>query len=305
MKNRTIILIALAGALAWTGCQDIEAEITPMLQDTPSTWTLTVNAVRNDGPETKGLAVEGEAASTTLLKSVWKSGEQVKVYLGSTCIGTLTATPDGTDAHKATLNGTVTTTNVTANVTRLTLLTPRESWDYTGQVGKLLLSDDATQSIEKKYHYTMASDVLVTKVLGSSITTGDAVFANQQSIYRLSFRYGVGPTPINAKSLTVSGANGHLVRSQAVGGDTTEGPISVTLAEPTTDPFFVAIRNGDETGEEALSFTVVDDEGVTYHGSKTIPGAYKPNGTFVSIKNATLNQRLEIPRVNTIVDTAL
>ena len=291
--------------MAWTACGDIEVEFTPVLQE-PSEWTLTVPAERNDGPSTKGLVIDGEEATTTLLQSVWAVGEPVKVYLESTCIGTLTAIPDGADAHKATLNGTVTTTGITPNVTRLTLITPRESWDYTGQVGKLLLSDDATQSIEKKYHYTMAADVLVTKVSGlSSITTENAVFANQQSIYRLSFRYSEGPSPITAKSVTISGANGHLVQSQAVGGDVVEGPICVVLGTATADPFFVALRNGDETNAEALSFTVVDDDGITYHGSKNIPAAYKPNGTFLSVKNATLDERLELTYSSTGVNTVL
>lgn len=304
MKKITIIPIALAGALAWISCQNIEAEFTPVHQDTPSTWTLTVNAERNDGPVTKGLAVEGEEATTTLLQSVWKSNEQVKVFLGSSCIGTLTATPDGTDAHKATLSGTVTTTNLTANVTRLTLLTPRESWDYTGQVGKLLISDDAVQSIEKNYHYTMASDVLVTKIFGVSITTENAIFTNQQSIYRMSFKYsGSG---IAAKSVTISGASNKLVQSQAVDGSAlVEGPISATLGTATDAPFFVALRNGDETKEEVLSFTVVDGDGVTYYGTKTIPSQYKPNGTFVSVKNTALTERLVFALSSTEVNTVL
>ena len=50
----------------------------------------------------------------------------------------------------------------------------------------------------------------------------------------------------------------------------------------------------DTTNEETLNFQVVDDEGYTYLGSKTIPAAYKPNGTFVSIKNATLTGQLGV-----------
>ena len=311
IMNKNILLIAaLAGAMTW-GCS-MELEPIEVMQEEPSqeeatTYAITIVAERNDGPQTKGLDIEGAEASTTVLKSIWKDDEPVKVYLGTSCIGTLTATPDGTDAHRATLAGTVTTTGITPNTTTLTLLTPRESWDYTGQVGKLLLSDDAENSIEKKYHYTAATDVLVTAVDGGNITTEEAHFANQQSIYRLSFRYdnGATKTAINTKSVTISSALGHLVQSQAVGGAATEGPISATLATATDQPFFVALRNGDETNAEALTFTVVDNTGVTYRGTKGIPAEYKPNGTFVSVKNCSLDQRMDLALSNDTVDTVL
>ena len=287
------IIMALAGTMAWTGCQIVEDE---PVREEPATveqpeadpvWTLTVLAERGTG--TKGLEVDGEEATTTLLKSVWKADEPVEVYLGATHIGTLTATPDGVDAHKATLSGTVTTDGITPGSTTLTLLTPRESWDYTGQVGTLL---ESAGSIEKKYHYTMASSVLVTGVSGSEITTENAILSNQQSIYRLSFKYS--DSGITTKSVTISGASGRLVQSQVLGGAATEGDISVTLGEATSAPFFVALRNGDEAGDEVFTFTVVDADGITYRGTKTIPAAYKPNGTFVSAKNTSLPQRLDL-----------
>ena len=295
-----------------TGCQKIEGEI---VEEKPkeaaqeaSTYTITIQAERNNGPQTKGLAIDGEEATTTLLQSVWKAGEEVKVYQEGSYIGTLIATPDGENAHLATLSGEINTSDITPNSTMLTLLTPRSIWDYTGQVGTLLISDDATDSIEKKYHYTMATDVLVTGVFSDfHVTTENARFTNQQSIYRLSFRYndGVSKTPITTKSVTISSAGGHLVQSQVLNGAATEGPISVTLGSATVDPFFVALRNGDETNAEVLTFTVVDDNGITYHGSKTIPAEYKPNGTFVSVKNATLSERLEVALSSSVVNTAL
>lgn len=314
MRKTIITTVALACALVWTGCQRIEEELIQEKPEVPvevvekadSVWTITLQAVKADTPQTKGLAIgDGDEATTTELKSIWKDGEEVKVYLGTECIGTLTATPDGTDAHKATLTGTVTTTSIEAGTTRLDLLTPRESWDYTGQTGVLL---ESAESIEKKYHYTLASSVLVTAVEGSTISTGNATFANQQSIYRLSFRYkkaDESKTPITTKSVTISGASGQLVQSQEIGGATTTGDISVTLGTATTEPFFVALRNGDESNEEDLTFTVVDNTGVTYRGSKTIPAEYKPNGTFVSVKNASLDQRLDLSLSATEVSTVL
>ena len=292
--------------MLWPGCQKIEYDslesvLEEALETPGQVWTLTVRAEKvpdgpagNDDTTTKGLAIgDGTESTTTLIKSIWKSGDEVNVYQGSTFIGTLTAQPDLTDAHKATLSGSVTTSGITAGSTTLTMLTPRKNWNYTGQEGTLLSSDN---SIEKKYHYTMATNVLVKNVSGSSITTENASFYNQQSIYRLSFRYQVNSTtltPVKAKSVSISGANNKLVQNQVVGGATTKGPIEVTLNTATTDPFFVALRNGD-TKDEEISFIVIDDNGATYSGTKTLSATVKANGSFVSLKNATLTRRLEL-----------
>ena len=309
MKKNIFVLLALAGTLAWTGCmkeeivpEDPEEELTAAAD---SVWALTLQAVKSDTPQTKGLAIgDGDnEGNTTTLKSIWKENEEVKVFLGTTCIGTLTATPDGEDAHNATLSGTVTTTGLVEGTTTLTLLTPRESWDYTGQVGTLL---ETAYSIEKMYHYTAATGVLVKTVdtENNAITTEKATFVNQQSIYRLSFRYQTGDTKtgIVAKNVTITTERNKLVQSQSVDGATvTEGAISVTLATPSTEPFFVALRNGDEA-DEGITFTVIDTEDATYKGSKTVPAAYKAGG-FVSVKNATLS-RLGVGKSATEISTA-
>lgn len=309
MKKNIFVLTALVGAMAWTGCmKENLAPVTPEEEEevaaaVDSVWTVSLQAVKSDVPETKGLAIEGEEAATTVLKSIWKAGEEVKVYLGTTCIGTLTAMPDGEDAHNATLSGTVTTTGLKEGTTTLTLLTPRESWDYTGQVGTLL---ETAYSIEKMYHYTAATGVLVKTVdtENNAITTEKATFVNQQSIYRLSFRYQTGDTKtgIVAKNVTITTERNKLVQSQSVDGATvTEGAISVMLATPSTEPFFVALRNGDEA-DEGITFTVIDTENATYKGSKTVPAAYKAGG-FVSVKNATLS-RLGVGKSATVISTA-
>ncbi len=295
--------MALPAAMAFFGCQKVEEALVEEKKPvvvTEREGRLTVQAVKGEAPGTKGLAIEGDESTTTVLQSIWKADEPVKVFLGTSCIGTLTAVPDPEDAHKATLSGTVTTSGLVAGTTTLTLLTPRESWDYIGQVGKLLLKDDAENSIEKKYHYTRAT-VLVTEVSGGSVRTKSAFFANEQSIYRLNFLFQAGgagdKTPVLAKSVIISSENGHLVQSQSADGSSLEeGPVTVTLGTASSEPFFVALRNGDETNEEALGFTVIDDDGVTYKGSKTIPAQYKPNGTFLNLKNATLTGRLGLDR---------
>ena len=329
MKKARWTLWVLLVALIWTGCRKeveiLEEPTEQTVAPTDSVWTVCIQAVKEiPGEEdgTKGLAIgDGKSeANTTLLQSVWKADEPVEVYQEGTHIGTLTATPDAADAHKATLSGTIVTSGITPGNSRLTLLTPRKEWDYTGQVGLLLMQDDPNnagdrnRSIEKKYHYAVAGDVLVTDAStdnegNGSLTTEDAFFANQQSIYRLSFRFqknGEGSKyPIEAKRITLKAAGGGLVKTRNPDGTETTGSIETLLDTHTSNPVFVAIRNQNTTEDEALNFRVMDYEGVTYYGSKTVPAAYKPNGTFVSIKNATLPSRLELSQGSTPVNVAL
>ena len=155
----------------------------------------------------------------------------------------------------------------------------------------------------------MASNVLVTGATDNgennwTITTENAHFSNQQSIYRLSFKYS--GNDVTTKSVIISSANNHLVQSQAVDGSSlVEGPISVTLGTASSAPFFVALRNGDETNAEDLTFTVVDEDGVTYRRTKNIPAQYKSNGTFVSAMNINLPERLDLALSATEVNTVL
>jgi len=312
------LLIGIALALVWTGCIKDETELLPDQQEAQrpqpmdSVWTVSIRAEKEmpgqAGAEgmTKGLAIgAGDSEeNTTVLQSIWKADEPVEVYLDGTHIGTLTATPDATDTHQATLSGTITTTGITPGTTKLTLLTPRQDWDYTGQVGRLLLQDDPNykgadnRSIEKKYHYTMAENVLVTDASNGTITTDKASFANQQSIYRLNFRFqhnGAGLISlITARRIWITAADGRLVQTRKPDGTSVTGTIEVLLDNASEKPFFVALRNNNTTTAEDLKFKVMDSEGITYFGTKNIPAQYKPNGTFVSMKNATLTGRLEL-----------
>ena len=312
--KKVFTILALAGALA--GCQGLEQDVSTIDKE----WTLCIQAEWADVPETKGLAFEGEnEASMTSLKSIWKADDPVLVYLGTECIGTLKATPLE-DPHKATLSGTVTTGNITPGITTLTLRTPRAEWAYTGQVGRLLLSDDpnnqgdANRSIEKRLHYTLADNILVTAASTGeggkgTLTTSYASFVNQQSIYRMNFRFqknGAGDKyAIDAKRVWITAAGGGLVLSQGLDGSSVTGTINVVLDAATQDPFFVALRNNNVADEESLRFRVMDNDGVTYYGTKTIPAAFKPNGTFVSMKNATLTNRLSVPFSTQTVSEAL
>ena len=308
MKKTLLILTALE-ALLWAGCAPVElvSEDVPARQvlEGDSTWTLTLRAEMGD-PETKGLDIDGtDEANTTLLKAVWLTGEKVYVYLGEEMIGTLMATEDASDPHYATLSGKVTVAGITPGQTRLTLLTPycRDDWTYIGQGGMLLVNDGGMSglynSIAARYHLAQADDVLVTGLTEVddgklAMSASPAVFKNQQSVFRFNFRFQEGgsgeKTPVKTLGALITGDGGGLWKGWNMG----TGPIPVWLAEPTVNPFFVALRFKDQTNRENLKFEVFDADGITYYGSKEIPAEYKPNGHFISAKNITLTNRLKL-----------
>ena len=315
--KKSLLLLALMSALLWTGCeQPIEPEeITGRPEEkTPKTLTVTIQAVKADAPDTKGLRIGDGLGEdfTEDLRSIWKAGEKVFVYKGTDKICELTMGENGNvideeNPRKATLTFTV-PSNTIADQDELTLLTPRTTWSYEGQTGVLLYDSNAEQdnSIEKNYHYTMAT--VTATVSGGTVTTPSATFHNQQSIYRLSFRYqapmsdpnaeNTNPkTPISTKSVTIAAAQQGLVQTWSLdeNEDPVVGDITVNRASADKKPFFVALRNINTSVDEAFIFTVIDGDGVTYRGSKTILGDVNDNGKFISIKNATLNQRLDVP----------
>ena len=287
MKKTLLILTALE-ALLWAGCAPVElvSEDVPARQVLEGdSWTLTLRAEMGD-PETKGLDIDGtDEANTTLLKAVWLTGEKVYVYLGEEMIGTLMATEDASDPHYATLSGKVTVAGITPGQTRLTLLTPycRDDWTYIGQGGMLLVNDGGMSglynSIAARYHLAQADDVLVTGLTEAD----DGNFRFQEG--------GAGEkTPVETAGALITGDGGGLWKGWNMG----TGPIPVWLAEPTVNPFFVALRFKDQTNRENLKFEVFDADGITYYGSKEIPAEYKPNGHFISAKNITLTNRLKL-----------
>ena len=287
----TAVLLG-AGLAMTTACIDsIEPEQTeaPQQQEKkPLVLTLTIQAEIVEAPETKGLVIDNTgAATTTVMKSVWKEGEVVDVYKGIERICQLTAGTITEEGRKAILTGTIPAAKVSNN-DNLTLLTSGTtvqsaiSWNYTGQTG--ILMEDAN-SIEKKYNYALAT--VTASVAGEAVTTTPASFENQQNIYRLSFRDS-DKNSITATQVTFQATN--LVESCTVGSDDTYNQAGITVDLGTAgnaNPFFVALRiDGNEAAQ--LNVTVVDKGGLTYYGSKPVP-ADKKQGTFVSFKNATLS----------------
>ena len=116
-------------------------------------------------------------------------------------------------------------------------------------------------------------------------TTATASFQPVQSMFRFQFK-DENNNPINVRSLEIKSKNDALVDyymplASSHDSQNQHDKYSVTLATPTTDFIYLAIRvdenisNGDE-----LSFTAVDADGNGYVGTRNAPAGGFKNGKY-------------------------
>ena len=295
-------IAAFIGALMLAGCQIVEEEIINqepqevIPEEVTACYTLIVEASK--GTDTKALSLDGNK-----LNAYWVTGEEVAVYLNDTKLGMLTATVDAVDNTKATLGGQLTSVAGVAENVVLTLLYPRETWDYTGQNGAAPFPDG---DLATKYDYATASVTVATvdDVNRTITSTGNASFKNQQSMYRFGFKVGGAGEKIEIKEFTVSSANNALVRTCTRSGNTwidTPGGITVTAASTLTLPY-VSLRNtlvGTPTSSQidaneiidTYSFSVIGSDDALYFGSRGIPAqVMDTHGKFISAQSIAITK---------------
>ena len=263
MKARFFMLPML---LLATACQreldTPEPVVKPEAGSASNTFTLTIQA--NKGTETRALDLDGNT-----LNAYWKDTEKVKVYKGSDLLGTLNVHPDGGEKPAtATLSGDITADGLSVD-NQLTLLIPRETWDYTQQSGVLT----GEGSIEDTYDYAIAT-VRVSAIDGTAVTTTEAEFENQQSLYRFSFKNGTAS--LSLKEFTVYAAGGSLVQSRSFSGGewaSVTGALVVKPSEATAEPLYVSLRNENSTTADTYSFVVTASDDALFLATKAIPAS--------------------------------
>ena len=180
-------ILLLAGS-AFTACSSSDDEINRIGNDERKV-TLVVRATKGtDRALTRALADEGATISAT-----WTEGDEVAVYSNTTKIGTLTATPDATDATKATLSGSVSGTLTSGN--SLTLR-------YKYAAGYLQNQDGTLETIANKFDYASATVTVNPITPGATetvVTTTDADFQNMYAIVKFSLANASGS--VNAQVL--------------------------------------------------------------------------------------------------------
>lgn len=240
-----------------------------------SVFTLTVQASKGE-PDTKALDLVNDGRT---LNFFWKNTETVAVYKDGTLVGALAVTPgEGEKPTSATLGGDITVAGL-AQGNELTLVFPREAWDYAGQTGTLA-------SIEASYDYATAT-VTISEIVGNQITASAASFANQQSVYRFGFKDG--ESYIDPKSFTVSAAGGKLVKSMSWNGSAWAplyNDITVTPESAAGDHFYYVSLRNDGTDSDVYNFTITGSDYALYLASKAIPASVlDAPGKFISAKS--------------------
>ncbi len=288
MKKRTLLRLAALLPIVLTilaACQkDLD---TGALRDPAdvcdSVWTLTLDATKAE-MGTKALNLNtGDPGS---LSAYWGDSEKVTVYKEGSYLGTLNVSPvEGTMRNAATLSGTITVSGI-APGDALTLLFPRENWDYTGQNGTL-------DTIQDSFDYATATiTVRTVNTADHTVTASGAIFRNEQSIYRFGFK--VGESYFDPKDFTVSAAGGKLVTYRTLSGSAwtpAYGGITVTpAAAPGDHLFYVSLRN-DQTTEDTYSFIITGSDDALYMATKNIPAeVLDAPGKFISAKSISATQ---------------
>ena len=237
----------LMSGVVFCGCSNSNDE--PIEPVGPKTYTLTIEASKGGSAETRVLEEkEGSLVST------WETSDKVYVTKSreSSSCGLLQPKTSGTTA---TLSGTITGTF--AQEDGLTFQYPRQTIDYTGQIGTLA-------DISAKYDYSVAT-AKVDNVSGNVIAIKDfSGFTNQQAIVKFTLQDKSG-NAISATSLTISASG--LKTSNSVTGDITVTPTSATNA------LYVAlsgIENKTVTliAKTATDIYIYEKSGVTFNDEK-------------------------------------
>ena len=286
MKTNRLFLIAALLGTVLAGCQKVTEVQNP--EEKPGdvkVWTLRVQAVKD--VDTRALNYSGNT-----MKPYWQNDEKVDVYLGGDNLGTLTVTAVS-DEGTATLEGTVSAENLQVGDELFLLFPGTEdgTWTYLRQSGELPEAFDyASSELEVK---SLDSD---TQAI--TVTSEEAHFANQQSIYRFYFK--VSGTAISVKSFIVASDGGKIVRSRSYDSDwkSVFGNLFVNALSAQT-PSLVSIRNDNE-GPERYTFSVVGDDNKLYLGEKAISGGVE-NSQFYNA-NITVEHKAFNPRSGSITE---
>lgn len=250
MKKTSIILTLAAMLVAMVSCTKEKLPVS-------GKFTMTVNADKGTRT-TKNLSLDGNT-----LNALWEAGESVTVTKGEVCLGFLYAVSDGTST---TLTGTIEGEIAENDILTLEFL----SEFYDQQEGTL-------EFIATHSDYAKA-EVRITSISGGSVTTTDAVFANQQAIVKFTLQ-------------TMSGVN--LSASQLV--------VSVDGTDYTVDPdndinvLYVALP-GFSNKDVTLTATVVvegEEEDTEYEYTKTVSNVTFANGQYYTI-TARLGKIIEL-----------
>ena len=134
--------------------------------------------------------------------------------------------------------------------------------------------------------------VSVTGVIGSTVSTGKATFTNHQSIYKFTFKNGA--TTLNVRAVTIRSAGNKLVTKDNLLSGASYGAVSISN-ETAQSAVYAALKFSSNPSE-TISFTLVDDNGILYTGSKSSPaGGLVDNQFYTSEVSVTPSATMPYP----------
>ncbi|MBO7582031.1 MAG: hypothetical protein J6T38_11015 [Bacteroidaceae bacterium] len=188
----TLAALFMMGAATFTSCSGDDA-VVEQKPEQPANGKYTMTVQASKGMDTRALTIDDGAT----LNATWTDGEEVTVYEGENCLGTLSAT--NSDEATCTLTGELDDAPTGSEVT-LKFNAPT----YTEQEGTL----DYIAS-----HCDYATATTTVTVSGKTITGTDVEFTNQQAIVKYTLRDNAStPASLSATGLVVNdGENDYTI----------------------------------------------------------------------------------------------
>jgi hypothetical protein len=280
----------LAVAAVLTACTNEDNFINELLPNTGNearTFTVNIPASMGEGATNRAVSFDNTSTPPTATGRFDKF-EEVYVYnetKGVMLSGLLRPSNISADGKLCNLEGTLTGTVDASD--KLTLLyniiyndNPAECFfDYGGQDGSESGVVDGG----------MATGVSAT-ISGSTLTTATTVtFAMQQAIFRLKFTDGTNPISVNKLIIKCTGSDVASCYSPFNNEPYiySEQSIKVIPTTATSEYLYVALGINESAEPSTLTFTVTDDDGDVYTGTKAAPSSRFKNGKYYYSSEAT------------------
>jgi hypothetical protein len=278
------LTIAAALTMLSTACTNDDS----LLADEPQasavkTYTVSIPATM-DGDETRAVTFDNSGETPTITRG-FLTTEKIRVYnvtKGGALYGYLQPTSISTDGKSCTLTGELsgeTTIEAGDELKLLYNLTETFMSNPTDYKFSYSETQDGTQA--DVVDGAVATVTVNSYTDGVLTTTTPASFQPQQSVFRLKF-VDESNTPINVKQLIIWSKNKALVRLYVLKNNIYYyDDIVATLTTATTDYIYLAfiIKESGSSGD-VLTFTVRDDDGNYYKGTKAAPEGGFKNGKY-------------------------
>ena len=287
----------VAGSLFAISCQKVEESI----QNVPQVYQVSISASFADDA-TKAVTFDNDATPKPTATGRLETTENIYVYNETTkemLDGALHPTDISADGKSCNLTGTLTGTVTPGN--KLTLTYNMNVFDA-NDLGYCYFSYDGQSGTEAGViDGGLATSLTATvSIDGECVLTTEekASFEMQQAIFRLKFTDGTNP--ITVQSLLIESTGWDITAFywpfRAESSRYGSHQITVSPTTPTSGYLYVAVCIRESETASALNFTVTDNEGYQYKGTKAAPTGGFKNGKYYYSSAATTLTKLNLEK---------